>query len=51
MMFGRSADAYEYGRKGVMGWAQEHALACALGAALAWVIVVYAVLSSLLSLR
>ena len=49
-MFGRSADACEYGRKGLMGWAQEHALACALGAALAWVIVVYAVLTSLLTL-
>jgi hypothetical protein len=38
---GRSVDACEYGRTGVMGWAQEHALMCALGAVLGWLVVVY----------
>jgi hypothetical protein len=38
---GRSVDACEYGRTGVMGWAQEHALTCALGAVLGWLVVVY----------
>jgi hypothetical protein len=46
----RRADACEYGRGGVLGWAQEHALLCAAGAVIAWLAVVYAVISTVLAL-
>jgi hypothetical protein len=48
--FGSSADACEYGATGVMGWAQDHAIVCVLGAVLAWLAVLYAVFSSALTL-
>jgi len=46
----RRADAYEYGRGGLMEWAQEHALLCAAVAVFAWLAVVYAVISTVLAL-
>jgi hypothetical protein len=48
--FGSSADACEYGTTGVMGWAQDHAIVCVVGAMLAWLAVLYAVFSSALTL-
>ena len=48
--FGSSADRCEYGRTGVMGWAQDHAIVCVLAAVLAWLAVLYAVFSSVLTL-
>ena len=48
--FGISADACEYGRTGLMSWAQEHAIVCVLGAVLAWLAALYAVFSSVLTL-
>jgi hypothetical protein len=48
--FGSSADACEYGTTGVMGWAQDHAIVCVLGAVLVWLAVLYAVFSSVLTL-
>jgi hypothetical protein len=39
---GRSVDACEYGRTGVMGWAQEHVLMSAMCALFGWLVVVYA---------
>jgi hypothetical protein len=48
--FVKSADACEYGRAGLMGWAQDHAIVCVLGAVLAWLAVLYAVFSSVLTL-
>jgi hypothetical protein len=48
--FGSSADACEYGATGVMGWAQDHAIACVVGAVLGWLAVLYAVFSSVLTL-
>ncbi|MDX6533444.1 MAG: hypothetical protein QOF68_1188 [Gaiellales bacterium] len=45
----RREDACEYGRSGIMGWAQEHALLCAGAAVGAWLAVVYAVISTVLS--
>jgi hypothetical protein len=42
-----SSDACEYGTTGLMGWAQDHAIVCVLGAVLA---VLYAVFSSVLTL-
>ncbi|MDX6547753.1 MAG: hypothetical protein QOG33_1303 [Gaiellales bacterium] len=47
--FGKPADACEYGATGAMGWAQDHAIVCASGAVLAWLAVLYAVFSSLLT--
>ena len=48
--FGKSADAYEFGGNGVMGWAQDHAIVCVSGAVLAWLAVLYTVFSSVLTL-
>jgi hypothetical protein len=48
---GRAADAYEYGRAGVMGWAQEHALVCVVGVVCAWLALCYAVVSTVIALR
>jgi hypothetical protein len=45
----RREDACEYGRSGIMGWAQEHALLCAAAAVCAWLAVVYTVISAALS--
>ena len=47
--FGKPADACEYGASGVMQWAQDHAVVCAMGAVLAWLAVIYAVFSSLVT--
>jgi hypothetical protein len=33
-----------------MGWAQDHAIVCVLGAVLTWLAVLYAVFSSVLTL-
>jgi hypothetical protein len=48
--FGKPVDACEYGTTGAMGWAQDHAVACAMAALLAWLAVLYAVFSSLTTL-
>jgi hypothetical protein len=45
-----SSDACEYGTTGLMGWAQDHAIVCVVGAVLAWLAVLYAVFSSVLTL-
>lgn len=47
----RSADTFEYGRRGAMGWAQEHVLVCAVGAVCGWLVVIYAVFSAVLTVR
>ena len=47
----RSADTFEYGRRGAMGWAQEHVLVCAVGAVCGWLFVIYAVFSAVLTVR
>jgi hypothetical protein len=46
--FGKPADACEYGSTGVMGWAQDHAMVCVVGAVTVWLVVLYAVFSSVL---
>ena len=50
--FGRAVDACEYGRGGgVMGWAQEHALAFAVAAVFGWLAVLYAVATTFGAIR
>ncbi len=46
--FGKSADACEYGSTGMMGWAQDHAMVCVVGAVTMWLVVLYTVFSSVL---
>jgi hypothetical protein len=47
----RSADTFEYGRPGAMGWAQEHVLVAVVGAVCGWLAVIYAVYSAVLTMR
>jgi hypothetical protein len=45
----RAAERAEYGRNGVLGWAQDHALVCAVAALCGWLAVIYAVLTTVIS--
>ncbi|HET7427075.1 MAG TPA: hypothetical protein VFJ50_08540 [Gemmatimonadales bacterium] len=47
---GRTADAFEYGRTGMMGWAQEHAFVCVVAVVCAWLVLCYAVVSTVVAL-
>ena len=47
----RSADTFEYGGRGAIGWAQEHVVVCTVGAVCGWLAVIYAVFSTVLTVR
>ena len=46
--FGSTAERAEYGRS-AMGWAQDHALVCAVAALCGWLAVIYAVLTTVIT--